>query len=216
MSGFSLSVSAARAAATPSAVDPTLSVMSQESLSVRGIVAPPVSSQHRRLRGPAVRTLGRDSSFTFVEELKAPDGLAEWMSEQGLGDGPLEDVSQDQRRNAEHHAALHPLGPTVCAAPRPRAPPPAQQRRDHAGNRSSGGAGRNRRAASSPDRQLRRHRRDRRRGLLSDGAGRRLQRRRGTAGTARRRCGCAFRNGAVDGRLAGQARCGRLCRGGLA
>jgi aminoglycoside phosphotransferase (APT) family kinase protein len=32
------------------------------------------------------------SSFTFVEELKAPDGLAEWMSKQGLGDGPLEDV----------------------------------------------------------------------------------------------------------------------------
>src|ERR1700734_556442 len=28
------------------------------------------------------------SSFTFVEELKAPDGLAEWMSKQGLGDGP--------------------------------------------------------------------------------------------------------------------------------
>ena len=28
-----------------------------------------------------------------MEELKAPDGLAEWMSEQGLGDGPLEDVS---------------------------------------------------------------------------------------------------------------------------
>jgi aminoglycoside phosphotransferase (APT) family kinase protein len=27
-----------------------------------------------------------------VEELKAPDGLAEWMSQQGLGDGPLEDV----------------------------------------------------------------------------------------------------------------------------
>jgi aminoglycoside phosphotransferase (APT) family kinase protein len=34
----------------------------------------------------------RRSSFTFVEELTAPDGLAEWMSEQGLGDGPLEDV----------------------------------------------------------------------------------------------------------------------------
>jgi aminoglycoside phosphotransferase (APT) family kinase protein len=28
-----------------------------------------------------------------VEELKAPDGLAEWMSQQGLGDGPLENVS---------------------------------------------------------------------------------------------------------------------------
>jgi aminoglycoside phosphotransferase (APT) family kinase protein len=28
-----------------------------------------------------------------VEELKAPDGLAEWMSDRGLGDGPLEDVS---------------------------------------------------------------------------------------------------------------------------
>jgi aminoglycoside phosphotransferase (APT) family kinase protein len=28
-----------------------------------------------------------------VEELKAPDGLAEWMSKQGLGDGPLEKVS---------------------------------------------------------------------------------------------------------------------------
>jgi aminoglycoside phosphotransferase (APT) family kinase protein len=34
----------------------------------------------------------RRSSFTFVEELTAPDGLAGWMSEQGLGDGPLEDV----------------------------------------------------------------------------------------------------------------------------
>src|SRR6185437_7650608 len=40
ISGFSLSVSAARAAATPSAVAPTLWVMSQESLSVRGIVSP--------------------------------------------------------------------------------------------------------------------------------------------------------------------------------
>ena len=29
-----------------------------------------------------------------MEELKAPDGLAEWMSDQGLGDGPLEDVSK--------------------------------------------------------------------------------------------------------------------------
>ncbi len=29
-----------------------------------------------------------------MEELKAPDGLAEWMSAQGLGDGPLEDVSK--------------------------------------------------------------------------------------------------------------------------
>ena len=29
-----------------------------------------------------------------MEELKAPDGLAEWMSEQGLGDGPLENVSK--------------------------------------------------------------------------------------------------------------------------
>jgi aminoglycoside phosphotransferase (APT) family kinase protein len=28
-----------------------------------------------------------------VEELKAPDGLAEWMSKRGLGDGPLEKVS---------------------------------------------------------------------------------------------------------------------------
>jgi aminoglycoside phosphotransferase (APT) family kinase protein len=28
-----------------------------------------------------------------VQELTAPDGLAEWMSTQGLGDGPLEDVS---------------------------------------------------------------------------------------------------------------------------
>jgi len=28
-----------------------------------------------------------------VEELKAPDGLAEWMSDQGLGDGPLENVA---------------------------------------------------------------------------------------------------------------------------
>jgi aminoglycoside phosphotransferase (APT) family kinase protein len=28
-----------------------------------------------------------------VEELKAPDGLAEWMSKQGLGDGPLENIS---------------------------------------------------------------------------------------------------------------------------
>src|ERR1700726_247697 len=37
MSGFSLSVSAARAAATPRAGAPTLWVISQESLSVRGI-----------------------------------------------------------------------------------------------------------------------------------------------------------------------------------
>src|SRR5271166_663399 len=60
MSGFSLSVSAARAAATPSAVAPTLWVMSQESLSVRGIASPlrsqefssaHYSSSHRR-RGP--------------------------------------------------------------------------------------------------------------------------------------------------------------------
>lgn len=29
-----------------------------------------------------------------MEELKAPDGLAEWMSAQGLGDGPLEDVAR--------------------------------------------------------------------------------------------------------------------------
>jgi aminoglycoside phosphotransferase (APT) family kinase protein len=29
-----------------------------------------------------------------VEELKAPDGLAEWMSEHGLGDGPLHDVAE--------------------------------------------------------------------------------------------------------------------------
>jgi aminoglycoside phosphotransferase (APT) family kinase protein len=29
-----------------------------------------------------------------VEDLKAPDGLAEWMSQQRLGDGPLEDVSK--------------------------------------------------------------------------------------------------------------------------
>ena len=29
-----------------------------------------------------------------MEDLKAPDGLAEWMSQQGLGDGPLEDVSK--------------------------------------------------------------------------------------------------------------------------
>ena len=28
-----------------------------------------------------------------MEELTAPDGLAEWMSKQGLGDGPLENVS---------------------------------------------------------------------------------------------------------------------------
>ena len=28
-----------------------------------------------------------------MEELKAPDGLAEWMSTQGLGEGPLENVS---------------------------------------------------------------------------------------------------------------------------
>jgi aminoglycoside phosphotransferase (APT) family kinase protein len=28
-----------------------------------------------------------------VEELTAPDGLAEWMSQQGLGDGPLKNVS---------------------------------------------------------------------------------------------------------------------------
>lgn len=40
MSGFAPSVSAARAAATPRAVAPTLSVMSQESLSVRGIATP--------------------------------------------------------------------------------------------------------------------------------------------------------------------------------
>src|SRR5271166_5823388 len=40
MRGFSLSVSAARAAATPSAVAPTLWVISQESLSVRGIFSP--------------------------------------------------------------------------------------------------------------------------------------------------------------------------------
>src|ERR1700761_7614269 len=33
------------------------------------------------------------SSFTFVEQLKPPDGLAEWMSKQGLGDGPLDNVS---------------------------------------------------------------------------------------------------------------------------
>src|SRR5271156_5967189 len=60
MSGFSLSVSAARAAATPSAVAPTLWVMSQESLSVRGIASPlrsqKFSSEHysssRRRRGP--------------------------------------------------------------------------------------------------------------------------------------------------------------------
>ncbi|EUA20612.1 hypothetical protein I552_6827 [Mycobacterium xenopi 3993] len=37
---MSLSLSAARAAATPSAVAPTLSVMSQVSLSVRATVAP--------------------------------------------------------------------------------------------------------------------------------------------------------------------------------
>jgi hypothetical protein len=56
MSGFSLSVSAARAAATPKAVEPTLSVISQESLSLRGIVIPPiVSSQHRTVRLLAVR-----------------------------------------------------------------------------------------------------------------------------------------------------------------
>ncbi len=29
-----------------------------------------------------------------MEELKAPDGLAEWMSEQGLGDGPLDNVAK--------------------------------------------------------------------------------------------------------------------------
>jgi aminoglycoside phosphotransferase (APT) family kinase protein len=29
-----------------------------------------------------------------VEELKAPDGLAEWMSEQGLGEGPLDNVAK--------------------------------------------------------------------------------------------------------------------------
>ena len=29
-----------------------------------------------------------------MEELTAPDGLAEWMSTQGLGDGPLDDVSK--------------------------------------------------------------------------------------------------------------------------
>ncbi|CAG7058555.1 hypothetical protein PICSAR2_00928 [Mycobacterium avium subsp. paratuberculosis] len=39
ISGFSLSVSAARAAATPSAVAPTLSVISQLSSSVRGTCA---------------------------------------------------------------------------------------------------------------------------------------------------------------------------------
>jgi aminoglycoside phosphotransferase (APT) family kinase protein len=36
----------------------------------------------------------RWGSFTFVEELTAPDGLAEWMSVQGLGDGPLENVAK--------------------------------------------------------------------------------------------------------------------------
>ena len=29
-----------------------------------------------------------------MEELKAPDGLAGWMSAQGLGDGPLENVAR--------------------------------------------------------------------------------------------------------------------------
>src|SRR6516225_8896317 len=77
MSGFSLSVSAARAAATPSAVAPTLCVMSQESLSVRGIaISPPsliagcvhYSSRRRRPRPLAEGGLGFFPDCPQVEE----------------------------------------------------------------------------------------------------------------------------------------------------
>src|SRR6185437_16676041 len=65
ISGFSLSVSAARAAATPSAVAPTLWVISQESLSVRGIASSlphkvsyaHYSSSRRRPRPPVAPVL---------------------------------------------------------------------------------------------------------------------------------------------------------------
>ena len=136
------------------------------------------------------------------------------MSDQGLGDGPLEDVCTITggtqnimlrfirsgrpyvlRRGPKH---LRPRSNVVimretevlAALAGTDVPHPA------------------------PDRQLRRHRRDRRCGFLSDGAGRRVQRRPGTAGATRHRSGSAFRDGVVDGGVPGQARRGRLCRGG--
>ena len=82
------------------------------------------------------------------------------------------------RRHAERHAAVHPRRPTIRAAARTAASASAQQQRDPAGNPGAGGAGRLRCAAPTPDRHLRRPQRARRRRLLSDGAGRRIQRRR--------------------------------------
>jgi aminoglycoside phosphotransferase (APT) family kinase protein len=46
------------------------------------------------LQTSATRARAGDGSFSNVEDLVALDALAEWMSQQGLGDGPLEDVSK--------------------------------------------------------------------------------------------------------------------------
>ena len=134
------------------------------------------------------------------------------MSEQGLGEGPLEDVSEVTGGTQNIMLRFTRSGRDLRAAPRTAASAPAQQQRDPAGDQGAGGAGRHRRAAPAPDRQLRRHQRARRRGLLSDGAGRRLQRRRGAAAAACGRPGGAVRDGTVDGRRAGQAGGGRPCR----
>ncbi len=45
--------------------------------------------------------------FTWVDELSA---VSAWMSEQGLGDGPLEKRLRNHRRHPERHAPFHPLG----------------------------------------------------------------------------------------------------------
>ena len=126
------------------------------------------------------------------------------MSGQGLGEGPLENVSRDRRRHAEHPAEVRPAAGRPRAAPRPAAPAPDQQQGDPAGDPGTGRAGRNRRPAPAADRRLRRHRGTRRRGVLPDGADRRVQRGRATAGAARQQPRNSARDGPVDGGLAGR------------
>ena len=96
----------------------------------------------------------RQSRFCHVEQVDLT-AVAEWMSQQGLGEGPLEDVSGVTGGHAERHAAVHPVRPALRAATRAAAPASAQQQRDPAGNQSPCGAGRLRRAAPAPDRHLR-------------------------------------------------------------
>ena len=66
--------------------------------------------------------------------------VAEWMSEQGLGEGPLEDVAGVTGGTQNVMLRFSQVFSTVCASTRAAAPAGAQQQRDPAGDQSPCGA----------------------------------------------------------------------------